>query len=789
LAACDTRGIVRTRNQGSIVVAVAACSLWCAACSDSSELAAAGHPDGAKPSSRDSGGKTDGSHVSTKDASLGPTKDASPPSRDASLEGRAAPPFGFAERPSNTSCVAPKRPTGAIAVSLVRAFPSLPYVPQPLGFLQAPNDSSRWFIFTQRGIVHAVSNTPDVAAVTPFLNIQSRVNSGPDEAGLLGMAFDPNFATTGVAYLSYTGYGGMVNVMSRVSRFVSRDGGKTLDPSSEEVLLQVEQPFLNHNGGNLAFGPDGLLYLGLGDGGGAGDPLGYGLNRDALLGKVLRIGVTPTGPYSIPATNPFANGGGKPEIYAMGFRNPWRWSFDRDTGDLWLGDVGQGRREEVDRVKRGGNYGWNLLEGTFCRNADCPWGGMIFPVAEYTHDDGLAIVGGYVYRGSAIPALAGTYIYGDYAHRTIWALTRDPMSGAVSPTVIATAPAQISSFGEGVDGELYVVLYTGYVLKLVPAAASDAAIAGGALPATLSATGCTDAGDPTKFSKGVIPYDVNIPYWSDGIEMSRGVAIPDGTKIKLLPDGRFDLPNGSVLLQTASRGGRRLHTKFLVRHDDGDWSGYAYEWNQAQTDATLVRGAKVVKDGTFGSYVTQPGECLACHKSESGRVLGFSSPQLNRDVSYANGARLNQLSQLEHIGYFDAPLPASTKADPYPSIEGPAPVDARARAYLEVNCAMCHDPSIGPGAGSTDLRLETSVAAMGLCNAPPERGQLGVPGAPLVAPGSPARSILSLRMHTDDWSRMPPLESQVADEKGAALVDEWITSAVKCPAPRDAGGG
>jgi uncharacterized repeat protein (TIGR03806 family) len=675
-------------------------------------------------------------------------------------------------------------------VYLERPFKSVPIIPQPLGFLQAPNDASRWFIVQQRGIVLAMDNKPDATAFSTFVNIQARVNWDPDEAGLLGMAFDPNFATNGVVYLSYTGHGGPVDLTSHVSRFVSRDGGKTLDPDSEEILLSVEQPFENHNGGNIQFGPDGFLYIGFGDGGSAVDPMGNAQNRNVLLGKMLRIGVATAGPYTVPDSNPFASGGGKPEIFAVGFRNPWRWSFDRDTGDLWVGDVGQGSREEVDRVKRGGNYGWVQHEGTFCRYASCPKAGFVFPVAEYTHAEGLAIVGGYVYRGTAIPSLSGAYVYGDYITGKIYALLHDPLSGALQPTLIATAPGRISSFGQGVDGEIYVVLYTtGFVAKLVPLPATDAAVdAGDSISPVLSATGCVVPTDPTSLAGGVIPYDVNVPYWSDGVDMARAFAIPDGTKIKVLKDGRFDFPNGSVLMQTASRNGRRLHTRFLVRHDDGDWSGYAYEWNQAQTDATLIRGAKVVQDGSFGSYVTHPGECLACHTKDRGRILGFASRQVNRDFTYANGARVNQLSQLEHVGFFESSLPAAARAAPYPSLDGSESVDSRARAYLEVNCSMCHDRPSNSDGGLPDLRVQTSLTNTGLCNVTPQHGTLGLAGAVLVAAGLPARSILSLRMHTDDWSRMPPLESQVVDAQGAALVDEWITRAA-CPAPRSDGGG
>jgi uncharacterized repeat protein (TIGR03806 family) len=767
---------------------VAACLAVATACSDSDKAASATASDGSTAHGGRSGTGVDArAGRGANDASKG---GASGRQRDASLDGAPAPPFGFDERPVNTTCVAPPRSNTAVAVGLARAFPSLPAAWRPIGFFQAPGDSSRWFVVGQGGTVQTFPNDATASALTSFLDIHDRVNASFQESGLLGMAFDPHFASNGIVYLSYTGHGGAADLTSHVSRFVSRDGGKTLDPASEEILLSLEQPYTNHNGGNVLFGPDGFLYVGFGDGGSAGDPANYGQNRNVLFGKMLRIDVSSAGAYTIPKSNPFASGGGKPEIFAFGFRNPWRWSFDRDTGDLWVGDVGQGTREEVDRVKRGGNYGWKLHEGTLCTVQPCPIGGYINPIIDYPHTDGVAVIGGYVYRGTAVPALVGTYLYGDYVNGKIWGLSRDPKTGAPVHTLLANAANYISSFGQGVDGEVYVVEYiTGFVMKVVPRAVADAGTEGGApLPAKLSATGCVEPSDPTKFAKGVVPYGVNVPYWSDGVELSHAFAIPDGTKIKLLAGGRFELPNGSVLVQTASKNGKKLDTRFLVRHDDGDWSGYAYAWNAEQTDATLLTGALVVRDGSFASYVTHPGECLSCHSATAGRVLGFESRQLNRDFSYPNGAKLNQFTQLTHIGLFDGELDASTTAAAYPSLDGTDPIEVRARAYLDVNCAMCHRQG-GVGGGVPDLRFDTLISAAGLCNVAPKYGALGVTNPVIVSPGAASRSILSLRMHADDWSRMPPLESLVPDADGADLVDRWIASGATCPPARTDGGG
>jgi uncharacterized repeat protein (TIGR03806 family) len=500
--------------------------------------------------------------------------------------------------------------------------------------------------------------------------------------------------------------------------------------------------------------------------------------------------VSSTGAYTSPPSNPFAKGGGKPEIFALGLRNPWRWSFDRDTGDLWLGDVGQGQREEIDRIERGGNYGWKYQEGNNCYGGDCR-GPYLEPVTDYPRSTGNCVVGGYVYRGSAIPSLVGTYLYADYSGSVIFALRYDEKTGApiTPPKAFVRTPSWISSFGEGADGEIYVTQYTaGTVLKLVPGPTDAGATQEVSLPQKLSSTGCVNADDPTKLAAGVIPFDVNVPYWADGVEFSRAFAVPDGAKIKVLADGRFEFPTGSVLMQTASRNGRRLYTRFLARHDDGDFSGYAYAWNDEQTDATIIHGAGVVRDGSFSAYVTHPAECLSCHTTND-RVLGFVSRQLNRDYTYPNGARLNQLTQFELIGLFDSSLPAVAKAEAYPAIKGTASVDSRARTYLAVNCATCHLATAGTDAGVPGLRPVTSLTDVSLCNASPERGRLSVPAATILTPGSPEFSVLSLRMHADDWSHMPHLESRLVDETGSALIDDWIKAGAGCPVPRTDGGG
>src|SRR3954464_7893919 len=345
-------------------------------------------------------------------------------------------------------------------VGLTDAFGGLRF-PAPLLLLHEPGANGRFLVVEKRGTIQAVRAN----AATPFLDIHSKVNSAPDEAGMLGLALAPGWPGDPTAYVSYTAPSAQspVNLRSTLSRFTSRDGGATLDPSTEAVLLTVEQPFVNHNGGHVLFGPDGYLYFGLGDGGSAGDPQGNAQNLAVLLGKLLRLDPA-TG--KAPITNPFVNTeGARPEIYAFGFRNPWRFSFDRQTRKLWLGDVGQDAFEEIDTVEAGQNFGWNRKEGKSCYRSSTCSGDFTDPVVDYAHDQGLSVTAGFVYRGSDVPAVQGRFVYGDFGSGRIWSLAVD---GPAQAQVLAAQAANISSFGEDQRGELYVVDLAGAVSRFVP---------------------------------------------------------------------------------------------------------------------------------------------------------------------------------------------------------------------------------------------------------------------------------------------------------------------------------
>jgi glucose/arabinose dehydrogenase len=332
----------------------------------------------------------------------------------------------------------------------------------PTDIKNAGDGSGRLFILEQPGRIRIVKDGQLLG--TAFLDITDRVRSDGSEQGLLGLAFHPKFSQNGFFYVNYTDKNGDTHI----SRFTaSGASGDSADPASEKQVLFVNQPFQNHNGGALAFGPDGFLYIGLGDGGSQGDPYGNGQSTSTLLGKILRIDVDNGDPYAIPADNPFANNNnGSKEIWAYGLRNPWRFSFDRSTNDLWIGDVGQAQWEEIDFVPAGTpgglNFGWNKMEGMHpYKDNNRPI--LTMPIIEYPHGVGCSVTGGYVYRGSALPEWQGVYFYGDYCSGKIWGLINGPLK---RPKLLFDSDLRVSTFGEDEAGELYVADYNGAIYRL-----------------------------------------------------------------------------------------------------------------------------------------------------------------------------------------------------------------------------------------------------------------------------------------------------------------------------------
>ena len=351
----------------------------------------------------------------------------------------------------------------------VVAFPKLSFT-RPVDLQHPTDNSDRIFVVEQAGVISVFPNDPSASGKTVFLDIRNKVDDEDNEEGLLGLAFHPDYKTNGYFYLNYTASNPNRTVISQFK--VSSQNPDQADPASEQVLLTFEQPYSNHNGGQVSFGPDGYLYIAVGDGGSGGDPHGNGQNRSTLLGTILRIDVNKQEDgkqYGIPADNPFANNnnGYREEIYAYGLRNPWRFSFDPANDRLWTGDVGQNTYEEIDIVEKGGNYGWNKMEGKHCfePKSGCNTSGLKLPIHEYGRDQGLSITGGFVYRGPTLPELEGKYIYADYATRRIWALDHSDINKPVNSELFVP-DFNISSFGVDQDNELYLCGFDGKIYRL-----------------------------------------------------------------------------------------------------------------------------------------------------------------------------------------------------------------------------------------------------------------------------------------------------------------------------------
>lgn len=362
------------------------------------------------------------------------------------------------DSPTTTTPTAPTTvvvtPPVTVAYQAVEAFPKLSFN-SPVDFTHANDGSNRLFVVEQRGVIQSFENNSNTETKSVFLDVVGRVSSG-GEMGLLGLAFHPDFKNNGFFFVNYTRNSPRRQTV--ISRF--KVNAQAADPSSETILLTFDQPFTNHNGGQIAFGAEGFLYIATGDGGSSGDPQNYAQNRASLLGKMLRIDVNSTskGNYGIPKDNPYVGNtqGFREEIYAYGLRNPWRFSFDSVTKDLWTGDVGQNKVEEIDLIIKGGNYGWKVKEGNSCYSGDCSQANLIAPVWEYQQgSDGRSVTGGIVYRGKKYTDLVGKYFCGDYVSGKIWALTYDGKT--VTKNDVITNVSTVSAFGQDANGEMYML--------------------------------------------------------------------------------------------------------------------------------------------------------------------------------------------------------------------------------------------------------------------------------------------------------------------------------------------
>jgi uncharacterized repeat protein (TIGR03806 family) len=701
---------------------------------------------------------------------------------------------GLDIRPTNLTCIAPERPSGSGPIAFEDAFPTIGEVPYMTKVLQSPDSAGRWFFLEQRGKI-MVFDADDPENIHTWLDFTPDIKAARDlgELGfLLGLTFHPDYPNTPEVFVYYTGApnGVFESVLLRVTL---DDIDAPLNPVVEQIFT-LAQDGRAHKGGDIVFDPDGYLYLGIGDG---GTPQGQDTTN--LYATMMRIDVTDTGAgYNLPADNPFSGnpscaagptGFDCPEIFAWGLRNPYRFSFD-DQGRLFVGDVGRRDREEINLVESGKNYGWPCREGTLeyspteppadkdsgCLVNDVP---MTAPIHEYQHPvEGASVTGGFVYQGTELPFLQGKYIFADFVSGQVWALT-EQLDDSWTVTELGDSTSTPPSLAEGNNGEIYLGdRGTGHIQKLVVASGG-----GNTIPTNLVDTGCVDPVDPTQPASGLIPYEINAPFWPDGAVKSRYMAIPDGTTIDINSQDDWEFPSGSVLLENFQLNGQLIETRLFMRHPDGVWGGYTYEWNDAGTAATRVIGGKSRNiNGQTWVYPSE-GQCMVCHTGIAGFSLGPETAQMNREAYYPSpgNGEAHQLLTLDHINLFTAPLPPPESlpqlTNPYDTSAG---LNDRARSWLQTNCAQCHQPG-GPTPSSMDLRYTTPLGNMNACNISPQAGDLGIIDPLLIAPGEADRSIVFARMNRRDEDGMPPLGSTIVDADGALLLTDWINSLGNCP--------
>jgi glucose/arabinose dehydrogenase len=707
-------------------------------------------------------------------------------------------------RERNTTLAMPSAPPQR-GFALQQAFPIT--FSAPVAITAPPGETNRLFIVEQVGRIIVITNLA-APTRTVFMDISSRILFN-GEQGLLGLAFHPDFKNNGIFFVDYTTTGTRNDRLARYK--VSAANPNAGDPSSEVILINQFDEASNHNAGDLHFGPDGYLYVSLGDEGDAGDSFqnSQRIDKDFFSG-MLRIDVdkkpgnlvptshpASTTNYFVPADNPFVgatsfNGVAladpskvHTEFWAVGLRNPWRYSFDPATGALWLGDVGQNVREEVDIIVKGGNYGWNFREGNIAYAGTPPPGfHPIAPIYDYDRSGGNCVIGGVVYRGSRLSQLYGAYIFGDNGSGNVWSL-RTNTTGA--PTVQRlTGTTGLSAFG--VDPSNGDVLLCDVVGGIIRRLTYSATTIGAPLPATLADTGAFADLAALTPQAGIVAYEINLPFWSDGATKKRWSSIPNLTdKFGFDPTNAWQYPTGAVWIkhfeiQTNDNpiATRRLETRFIVRNTSGVY-GVTYRWTNSNSAALVAEEGLdeplVITEGgiqrTQVWHYPSRSECLTCHNASAGWVLGFNAPQLNREMTYGSETT-NQIVSLAKAGYL-----TSTPTNYHALLALAHPDDAevsqefRVRSYLNANCAQCHRPG-GPGLGNFDARIGTPTDAANLIDGA-LNDNLGDPQNRVLVAGSTAHSVLLQRMSIRGQKQMPPIASNVPDPAGSQLLSNFVT--------------
>lgn len=690
---------------------------------------------------------------------------------------------------------------------LRRAFTKLKFE-EPLE-LQIVPGGARWVVAERHGKIYTFPDDRETDRRDLLIDLKRTV---------YGVVLHPKFAENGYVYVAnvpdlkadtYQADG------SRISRYkVTKFDPPQADPTSEMVILQW--PSGGHNGGCMRFGPDGYLYLSTGDGSGIADQWETGQNLGDLLGAILRIDVDRTDgdrAYSVPVDNPFVGRDGiRPENYAYGLRQAWKFNFDPKTGDLWAGEIGQDLWESVLRIVPGGNYGWSINEATHPFRPQRKPGPtpILKPIVEHPHSEFRSITGGYVYRGKRLPELAGAYVYGDYDTGRVWCLRYDG-ARVTEQRELADTPLRIVAFGESHEGELYALDFIdGTLQELVPSPPPTANAP--KFPHKLSETGVFASTHDLTPAPGLIPYSVNAELWSDGASKERFIAVPGDARIEFEtvtypqpapgsePGWRF--PDGTVLVKTFffnddagnPQSRRRLETRLLhVERVEGNeevgdqvWRGYTYVWNDDQTDAELCDKKGLDREFTIRDAAAPGGtrkqtwhfpsrtECTVCHTVTAKYALGVNTAQLNKDYDYG-GTKMNQLAALDKLGLFSKPLPKPSAElskladyrDPHESI------DRRARAYLQANCSHCHR-KWGGGNAEFQLLHTLPIAETGTLDVRPGQGTFNLNDPRILTPGDPARSLVLHRMQILGLGRMPHIASKVVDRDAVELIRAWI---------------
>lgn len=713
-------------------------------------------------------------------------------------------PFGLEQREQWTTGNIHGTPEPPDRYTTQDAFPKLKFF-EPLSVGMIPG-SNRFGVATRPGKIYAFENRPDVSQSELILDLKHTT---------YGVVFHPEFAKNRQMFVTYI-LPGESPKGSRIARFEVRDGASAeATLKTEKVIL--EWPTGGHNGGCLRFGPDGYLYLATGDGSGIADGLETGQKIDDLLGAILRIDVDHAEgslAYSIPKDNPFVGkADARGEIWSFGHRQVWKFSFD-DRKQLWAGEVGQDLWEMVYVIQRGGNYGWSVNEGRHPFRPERPKGPGEFqkPIVEHPHSDFRSLTGGYVFQSSRLPELKGAYVYGDYDTGKLWSLKYD--SGKVTGhQQLADTQIRIVEFAQDPAGEVYLVDFAGGGFHRIVAAPPVTETK--PFPRKLSETGLFASTRDHQPAKGLIPYSVNAPLWSDHAEKERLIALPGNSQIEFdgvvyphgpnYPDVGWRFPDGTVLVKTfsidteagnpASR--KRLETRILqYRKMPGNddeygaqfWFGYTYVWNDQQTDAELL-GAEgldrrlTIKDAKApgGSreqtwHFPSRAECTLCHTMAAKYVLGVTTLQMNKDHDYG-GVIANQLSTLEHLGVFKEKLPKPPAE--LPSLadyrDSSADLHLRARSYLHANCAHCHR-MWGGGNAEFDLQASLPLTDSKSLNTRPGQGTFKLNDPRVLVPGNPDRSLVLQRMRLDGLGRMPHIAANEKDLAAIDLLRDWIAS-------------